>query len=211
MASVVYLHGFASGPDSRKARWLRDVLPEFEVASPDLNPPELTDLTVGGMAAKARRAVDEARERGPTVLVGSSLGGYVAARLADEPVAEGLVGLVLLAPAFDLRRRWRERVGVGALAAWERDGAIELPGFGGASIRLGWSFYAESALHPPFPIVGARPIEIIHGRRDEVVPAGVSERFVAATPGARLHLVDDDHGLLESLPLIRQTVERLHS
>jgi len=51
-------------------------------------------------------------------------------------------------------------------------------------------------LYPPAPTV------IVHGRRDSVVPARVSEDFAAAHPQVRLELVDDEHPLNHSLERI---------
>lgn len=51
-------------------------------------------------------------------------------------------------------------------------------------------------LYPPAPTT------IVHGRGDEVIPAGVSEDFAAAHPEVRLVLVDDGHRLAGSIAVI---------
>jgi len=51
-------------------------------------------------------------------------------------------------------------------------------------------------LYPPVPTV------ILHGRRDSVVPARVSEEFAAEHPEVRLELIDDEHALNGSLDRI---------
>lgn len=51
-------------------------------------------------------------------------------------------------------------------------------------------------LYPPCPTV------LVHGRRDAIVPPGVSEAFVAEHPQVRLELVDDEHALNGSLDRI---------
>lgn len=55
-------------------------------------------------------------------------------------------------------------------------------------------------LYPPAPTT------ILHGRQDTVVPPQVSEAFAAAHPDVRLILVDDEHTLTASIPLILDTV-----
>lgn len=46
------------------------------------------------------------------------------------------------------------------------------------------------------------PITIIHGVHDDVVPIAVSREFARANLGAQLIEVDDEHRLIDSLPLI---------
>ena len=76
---MVYLHGFASGPGSTKARFFHARFAELGVALdvPDLAP-DFTHTTMSGQLA----AVDGILARGPAVLLGSSLGGYLAALAA---------------------------------------------------------------------------------------------------------------------------------
>lgn len=58
----------------------------------------------------------------PLTLVGSSFGGWAAARYAE--LHPGRVRrLLLLNPGFELGRRWECIVGTAALEAWRRDGA----------------------------------------------------------------------------------------
>ena len=42
----------------------------------------------------------------------------------------------------------------------------------------------------------AVPVAILHGRADVAVPLAESEAFAARHPGARLRVLEDDHGLL---------------
>lgn len=55
------------------------------------------------------------------------------------------------------------------------------------------------------------PTVILHGRRDEVVPVTLSQRFAADHPEVELIEVDNDHGLAGSLELLVATVQRLRS
>ncbi|HVY61772.1 MAG TPA: YqiA/YcfP family alpha/beta fold hydrolase [Planctomycetota bacterium] len=96
---IVYLHGFASGPGSVKARDFRRRFAErgIDLAIPDLNEP-------GGFEGLTlTRMLGVVRPLAPEVLIGSSLGGYTAALLAArEPSVRAVV---LMAPAFDFPRR----------------------------------------------------------------------------------------------------------
>jgi len=200
-ASLVYLHGFASSPASAKAVRFRAAFEArgWEVIVPDLNPPDFRNLTVGGMLRVTEAAVDGAR--GPVVLGGASLGGYVAAVAASR--LDGIRALVLLAPAFDLRARWADRLGPGALAAWKRFGSVPIHHDAyDRECPLAYEFYDESRKYPAFPANRATPQIIFHGRDDDTVPLATVERYVERHPDAEFHVLDDDHALLETIDSI---------
>lgn len=133
-------------------------------------------------------------------LVGSSFGGYVAARWA-ELHPERIGRLLLLCPGFDLVDRWPEMLGKQAMARWEREGELEFPDGAGRPTPVHWRFIEDFRRHPPAPGVPC-PTRIVHGTRDEVVPIESSRRYAATRPHVDLVAVDDDHGLLGSLEAI---------
>jgi predicted esterase YcpF (UPF0227 family) len=69
---VIYLHGFASSPHSRKARFFAAKLRAegFTVEIPDLAAGDFEHLTLSGQL----RVVETALSKGPAILIGSSLG-----------------------------------------------------------------------------------------------------------------------------------------
>ena len=76
--TVLYLHGFLSGPGSKKACMLRDLCAQKGVkfVAPDLN-------TAPDEAARIiQAAYDGAREEGGVAVAGASLGGFYAAWIA---------------------------------------------------------------------------------------------------------------------------------
>lgn len=205
---VAYLHGFASGPLSRKGLLLAERLRGrgVELRLPDLNRPSFSRLTVTG----ALEAVDEFVAGdygggGRWRFVGSSFGGYVAARWA-ELHPERVARLLLLCPGFDLLSRWPEVLGREVFARWERDGVIPLADGAGRMTAVHWGFVEDARRHPPFPEVPCST-RIVHGTRDEVVPVETSRRYAAARPHVSLREVDDDHGLLASVEEIGAEME----
>ncbi len=198
---IAYLHGFASGPSSRKARHLGDGLAARGVplAVPDLTPGETgfersTPLT---MLAVARRALGEGP--GPHALIGSSLGGYLSALLASQDPR--VARLVLLAPAFGLFERWSGRLTPADLAAWQAGGLATHHHVTQTERRVGWPFFEAARALPPRPAVTV-PTLVVAGARDETVPLADVAAWVAQTPSARLVEVDDGHELAGSLDLI---------
>jgi len=199
-AVILYLHGFASGPSSAKGRALEARFAALGVPfhRADLTPGDQgfersTPLT---MLAEAERLV--ARHR-PSVLMGSSLGGWLSAVLASR--APSIERVVLLAPAFRLQERWRSRVSAEEERRWRAEGLLVDHHATGTKRRLGWAFMEDAAKLPAYPEVKV-PALCIAGRRDEVVPLADVERFVAMTPGARLVALDDGHELVASIDTI---------
>lgn len=196
---VVYLHGFASGPGSEKARFFRDRLAALgvEVATPDLDGgvEGFRDLTITRSLGRVREAVDRLDRGQGVVAIGSSLGGYTAALAAARD--ERVRALVLLAPGFDMPGRWHDWLGPEEIARWRSSGerVVEHHGLGRPAV-VGFGLYLDAHAHAPYPTVFC-PSLVLHGVRDETVPVEASRRWVERTPGARLIELDSDHGLLD--------------
>jgi hypothetical protein len=120
MTRILYLHGLASSPSSSKARHFRKRLEDAgaQVDIPDLAAGDFEHLTITGQLA----VVERAAAGDPISLIGSSMGGYLAALYAARhPEA---VRAVLLAPAFGFARRWAESLGPARVAEWRRTGSM---------------------------------------------------------------------------------------
>jgi hypothetical protein len=195
---LLYLHGFGSGPGSKKAQHLAARFAERGVRLdvPDLTPGEdgFERSSPGSMLAVAERLLSGAPP--PHALVGSSLGGYLAAVAAGRGL--GIERMVLLAPAFRLFERWDRRLTAAERQGW-RERGLEVDHFAsGRRRRLGWQFHEDARDYPPFPPVKV-PTLCIAGRRDETIPLEDVAAFVERTPSARLVEVDDGHELAASL------------
>jgi hypothetical protein len=106
MTRIVYLHGFASSRHSSKAQFFARKFAARGVAMeiPQLDEGRFEELTISGQLGVIERAVGGQ----PAILIGSSLGGYLSALYASRH-GDQIEKLVLLAPAFQFPRRWRER------------------------------------------------------------------------------------------------------
>jgi pimeloyl-ACP methyl ester carboxylesterase len=198
--SITYLHGFASGASSTKGVAMEQRFAEIgtPVRRLELTPGE------GGFERSSPLTMLEIVERElvaapATVLMGSSLGGYLAAMAAARGAR--VERLVLLAPAFRLAERWLQRMTPEEIATWRRDG-LEVDYYAqNRRARIDWRFIEDARALPAYPAVSI-PTLCITGVRDELVPLADVEEFVRRTPTARLVTVDDGHELTASIPRI---------
>jgi pimeloyl-ACP methyl ester carboxylesterase len=191
---VVYMHGFASGPSSSKARFFSRRLSEHgaSVSIPQLDEGNFQGLTITGQLAVIDRAVGGQ----PAILMGSSLGGYLAALYASKHVP--IERLVLLAPAFRFPTRWRERYAAD-MDRWKREGSLPFFHYAvQAEHPLGYQFVEDAAQYPDEPEF-SQPALILHGSRDPVVPAEISREYAASHSNVRLRLFDSGHELTDVL------------
>lgn len=200
---LVYLHGFASGPGSTKARFFRErfAADGRELVVPDLAP-DFTHMTITSMLA----IVDALLDAGPTVLLGSSLGGHLAA-LAAERRPERVPALVLMAPAFGFAERWERSVGEKAMAAWRRRGTAMVQHYGrGREEPLSIALLDDARTYPDEPDPTC-PALVLHGKKDDTVPLAAGERFAARRPSVRrLVAYDAGHELTEVMePMWQET------
>jgi uncharacterized protein len=200
----LYLHGFASGPSSTKGVAFAEHYARRGITLDrlDLRVPSLRHLRLSAMLTTVQQAIGGSDDR--AVILGSSLGGLVAARVAERDPR--VVALVLLAPAFQLIARWR------ALPGWDD------------WRRTGWREIHDYTTHQPAQIDFAAaedamaidvgdpevsvPTLILHGARDEAVPIETSRAFARGNPHVQLVELDDGHELIASLPRLLQEADR---
>jgi len=195
MTRILYLHGFASGPSSNKARFLRDRLTTAgaTVEIPDLAAGDFEHLTL----TRQLQVIERAAHGEPVSLIGSSMGGYLAALYAARH--REVDRLVLLAPAFRFSKRWHERYDADALEKWRREGTVEVFHYAeGRNRALAYDLIDDAAQYEDYPNFN-QPALIFHGRHDDVVPAEYSEHFAATHPDAHLEVLDSGHELLNVL------------
>ena len=203
-ARWLYLHGFASGPESAKGLALAEHYGKKGIALErlDLRVPSIEHLRLSTMMAHVVSRMGGERDR--AVLFGSSLGGLTAARVAEQDPR--VCALVLLAPAFRMIERWRARIGEPAWRAWETSGWFETPDFltGGVS-RVDYGFACDvadvDARSGGWPDVRV-PTLIVHGVNDEIVDIDLSRTWAKGKRHVRLVEVEDGHELGHSVTQI---------
>jgi pimeloyl-ACP methyl ester carboxylesterase len=200
----LYLHGFASGPSSYKGVSLCNHYDMRGVAVDRMNlrVPSFEHLRLSAMIAATRAAIGTPADR--AVLIGSSLGGLTACRVAEQDAR--VCALVLLAPAFRLIERWRQRLGPAAWEAWQKSGWLETDDFEmkrKSRVDYGFAVDAETVetRGGGWPDVRV-PVLIVHGKEDAVVDIDLSRAWTRNRRHARLVEVNDGHELTASLDVI---------
>ncbi len=195
---VLYLHGFASGAASGKAQWFRRSFAEHGI---NLEIPELVEGDFEEITITGQLAVIERTAKGePVSLIGSSMGGYLAALYASRrPEVEKLV---LLAPAFHFPQRWPQELGPEKAAEWRRTGQLEVFHYGqGRPRNVSWNLIEDGLKYDAEPSFH-QPALIFHGVNDTVVPPAYSEAFAARHPNVRLRMMASDHQLTDVTELM---------
>jgi hypothetical protein len=201
---VLYLHGFASSPASRKARFFAEKLAAlgFAVEIPDLAEGDFKRLTITKQLALVERLGRSER----VIVIGSSLGGYLAALYAARhPEVDRLI---LLAPALRFHRLWSQEFGPERLRLWREKGSIPVFHYGAGNNQLiGYQLMEDAAPFEPDPQF-TQPCLLFHGDQDPLVPIAQSIEFAAAHPNVRLIGLHSGHELTDVLDKIWEESEK---
>ena len=200
---VLYLHGFASSARSSKATFFarKFLAVGIELHTPDLNQPDFSTLTITRMVEQMTTLID-ARPEASVVLIGSSLGAFVAVQVALARPGR-ISRLVLLAPALDFGGNRMKTLGEAGLDEWKRTNRLDVFHYGyGRIVPVHYELYADAARMNCVDAALAMPIQVFQGRRDDAVDPLAVERWSKARPNVELHMLDDDHQLTASVDVI---------
>lgn len=227
---VVWLPGFKSEMTSTKASALAGwtasrglAMTRLDYSGHGQSGGSIEDGTVGRWAQEVRTVFVE-RTAGPQIVVGSSMGGYLALLLLrglmrDDPAhAQRIKALVLIAPAWDMTERlmW-PRMSAAARAAILETGVYFRPSaYGDGPYPITRRLIEEGRDHliGAAPFDPGRPIHILHGLQDPDVPWEHTLDLVAHLDGdwTRVAAVPDgDHRLSrpEDIELLLATVAEI--
>jgi pimeloyl-ACP methyl ester carboxylesterase len=220
--TIVFLPGFRSDMTGDKATALAAFCAErgigmlrFDYSGHGASGGDFLDGTIGAWSADTLAAID-ALTSGPLILVGSSMGGWIAllTALARPDRVAALVG-VAAAPDFTQRLMW-DSMTPSQRATLERDGVLYVPSQYGDPTPITMKLIKDGGNH--LVLSGPRPIRcpvrLLHGQADPDVPWELALNIArqVETPDVRVILVKDgDHRLSRpaDLALLRQTVAAL--
>lgn len=202
----IYLHGFASSPESTKAVSLRDrfAIRNIPLEIPDLNQGDFSHLTITRQLNYIKTAflTDEM----PVTLIGSSLGGLTCAWLGQQNLQ--VQQLVLLAPAFGFLSHWLPQLEQDALREWQTSGYRLVYHYGEKrSLPLHYQFVEDARQYQEDQLVRPVPTLILHGQQDEVIPISASRKYANVRPWVQLIELESDHGLTNAMPQIWEKIQ----
>jgi pimeloyl-ACP methyl ester carboxylesterase len=207
---VLYLHGFASSARSSKATFFgKKFLEEAGIGleTPDFNDPDFSTLTITRMVDQILGILDgHPSER--AVLIGSSLGAFVAVQVAVAR-PDRVRSLILLAPALDFGGHRMKSLGDVGIEEWKRTNWIDVFHYGyGRMMPVHYELYADARRHDCIHAALNMPIQIFQGRRDDAVDPVIVEQWSRARPNVEHHMLDDDHQLAASVDYIWDQIRR---
>ncbi len=198
MTEFIYLHGFASGPNSNKARVFKKRFEELKIPFhiPDLQEDDFENLTLSRQVKLVQEIIDRDRHKN-FCLIGSSMGGYLASLIAQT--RESVKAQYLMAPGFNFLNRWREKLD---LSQTTQD---LIPVFHyryNKEVFLNTYLFQDAEIWESLPFERKIPTLIVHGLHDETIDIEESRNFVSEHPGCQLKELDSDHGLLSCIDWI---------
>ncbi len=180
---LLWLNGFRSDMSGSKvtalAEWAAEnglAMTRFDYSGHGQSPGDLATGTIGGWLDEAWAVFTQVTQ-GPQILVGSSMGGYLALLMARKHVENlapeeksRIAGMVLIAPAVNMTEDliWAE-LDHHQREALQKEGRIYLPSeYDDEPLLITWALIEDGRKHLlqyGFPKIGC-PIHILHGMED---------------------------------------------
>jgi pimeloyl-ACP methyl ester carboxylesterase len=207
MDTYLYLHGFASSPNSTKAKTLRDRFQArgLTLHCLDLNQENFSTLTLTRQIQQAQDFL--ATQPAPVTVIGSSFGGLTAAWLGE--LNPSIQRLILLAPAFSFLDYWLPKLGAETLRQWEENGTLLVYHYGEQrQMPLHYGFLTDLQRYPEDHLQRPVPTTILHGLHDEVIPLAASQRYAQTRPWVHLHSLNSDHALTDCQAVIWKRIQQ---
>ncbi len=204
---VVFCPGYASDMSGTKATALLEIcehermaMLRFDYSGHGASGGEFIDGTIGSWAEDAAFIISQVVPQQDLLIIGSSMGGWIALLLALRFKAQ-MRGLLLIAPAPDFTEKLvRPGLTLEQLEILGREGVLYQPSEYGNPLPLAQKLLDEGKKHLLLdaPISVDCPVRILHGMQDADVPWQLSLTLAEKleTPDVRLTFVKDgDHRL----------------
>ncbi|MCB9992743.1 MAG: alpha/beta hydrolase [Hyphomicrobiaceae bacterium] len=222
--ALVYFGGYASTMDGHKARFVSQFgealgkkVVRFDYSGCGMSGGEFRSATISQWLDDCRAVFDQ-YVTGNAIVVGSSMGGWLALllnRALREAGDDRVRGLVLVAPAVDMTRQLLSNSMTDAeREALDLQGWFERPSGHSEPHVFTSDLITDGEKHLIFgqKIVTGCPVHVLQGGRDSSVPPGQAQKLMdhLLLDVAKLTLVPDgDHSLSrpEDLALLRRAIE----
>ncbi len=202
----IYLHGFASSPQSYKAQYLKrcfaNVGINLEIL--DLNQGDFSNLTLTRQIQQTVAAFNNVDT--PITLIGSSFGGLTATWVGEKDPQ--VKRLILLAPAFNFLSHWLPQLGKAQVKQWQYSGYMSVYHYGEDKLLLlSYEFVVDGEKYDQALLQRSIPTLIIHGKQDETIPVEASIQYARNHKQVKLLTPDSDHSLHEEMEYIWQEIQ----
>jgi len=180
-----FLHGLLSDAAGTKSMTLWDHAVQsnrswirFDMRAHGQSDGKFEQFNISRAVEDTRLVFEQFSER-PSIVVGSSMGGWVAAQCALDP-AFNIAGLVLIAPAFNFIQDLYASLDAKDKSLWKSTGSrlIESP-YPDCDFSLSYQAVTDAHLHDVFSrsVDFDFPVTILHGKQDDVVLPQLSMKF----------------------------------
>ena len=223
LPGVLFCAGFKSDMTGNKAAMLDlfcrargQQYTRFDYRGHGASSGDFADGTIGAWFADLL-AVFDAVTKGPQIVVGSSMGGWMALLLALARRGR-VAGLVLIAPAadFTIELLWKNMPDDARRQIREQGMWLRPSLYDDGPYPVTRALIEESRDHLVLggPILFDGPVRILHGLLDEVIPLAHVERIVAAIDSNDIEIAlieNGDHRLSQpgDLARLRQAVDEV--
>lgn len=200
---VVFMGGFRSDMTGSKALSLEafcrsrgQAFLRFDYSGHGRSEGEFTDGTISSWLADSLAALDQLTE-GPQILVGSSMGGWIAllAALARPARLAGLVGIAA-APDFTEELMWPNMAPPVRRALIEQGVIYRPSAYGDGPYPITRALIEDGRRHLLLggPIAIPCPVRLVHGKEDPDVPWQTSQRLADRLESTDVKLILVDGG-----------------
>lgn len=206
--TLIYIHGFASNQHAEKAlhfearaKALGLGYIRFDLRGHGASSTSLREMTLSEWMRDTLAVIDQiAPAPAPVVLIGSSMGGQIAAWVALER-PERVAANLLLAPAFDFYENRVQNLGSEGLARLANEGEARVRNEW-IDVVIGRALLEDAAQYRSADLVRRyqTPTLLLHGTADTAVRFDGSLEFLRRTPARPIDLVaiaGGDHRLTD--------------
>lgn len=212
---IVYLYGFASGPQSNKAQFFKRKFAELDISF-DIydyipNKDSFKNMKLSVLIKNLHLYIGRnyfGEEN--LILFSSSFGGLISTwytHLHPDKIKK----MILMAPALGFSAQRIVKLLEIHPNTWKEQGYVPVFHYRyNQEIPLAYSFYNDLIANPPPEIEKLRinvPTLILHGRLDNIVPLSWSKQFIQINPESILQILNGDHQLLDQKDVIWTFVE----
>ena len=196
----LYLHGFASSPQSQKAVYFARKYQQLGIKLNiiDFNQPDFADLTLTRQINQVNDLLQEKAQQ-QFILIGSSFGGLTANWVVHLS-STSIKALILMAPALNFRTFWLKTISPETLAQWQKEGSLPIYHYGEKKqLLLNYLFWQDLQNYDDCCLIDHNiPTLIFHGIHDETIPIEVSRVYAQKNSHVTLTELDSNHGLNDS-------------